>query len=150
MLQWIIIGISLLLFITGVSFGVMSFLHEPGETNSLLVLKNKINADTDTYKGSKYLVGEQVINLYSPNTRLRFLKIVTEVESAKIEKEEDLKKFDKTFKDIMIDIVSNSSPDDLSDVSGRDLLRAKFIKRVNQKVGFDLISKVYFREYLIQ
>src|SRR5690554_3254986 len=93
---------------------------------------------------------EMVINLYSRETRLRFLNVSMAVETfneGQIQVAQDHKAM---IQDTLIDIASNMTPEELNSVTGRILLESRIKKTVNGQLSEPAIKKIYFSKFIVQ
>lgn len=93
---------------------------------------------------------EIVINLYSKQTRLRFISIKMSIETFNSKQVEKLKGLKSIVNDSLIDIVSNMSPDEVNTITGKLLLESRLKKRVNKTLGTSIIRRVYFSKFIVQ
>jgi flagellar protein FliL len=91
-----------------------------------------------------------VVNLHSAGTKLRYLDVEMNILPFHNDQKEIIKSSEYIFKDILIEIASHLTPDDLDTLSGKILLENKIKKQVNAKLGQPVVKKIYFSGFVIQ
>lgn len=90
------------------------------------------------------------INLYSMQTRLRYLDIELNVLPFSEIDKEMIKNKEDVIADTLIQIAGNMSPKELNSVSGKILLESRIREQVNQSLNKKLIKEIYFSRFVIQ
>ena len=93
---------------------------------------------------------ELLINLYSRQTRLRFLQVQMNLEVFEEKDKDKVNTYKAFITDSLIDITSNLTPAELNSVTGRILLETRIKNRVNEQLDHKLIKKIYFSKFIIQ
>lgn len=98
---------------------------------------------------------EMVINLYSRETRLRFLNLKMTLETFEEKQNALIEKSKPLVQDSIIDIASNMSPQELNSVTGKILLETRVKKAVNAALIHKgaqnpVVKKIYFTKFIIQ
>lgn len=93
---------------------------------------------------------ELLLNLYSRQTRLRFLQTQMNVEVYEEKQKEIVNTYKAFITDTLIDISGNLSPAELNSVTGRILLETRIKNRVNERLKRKVIKKIYFSKFIIQ
>ena len=93
---------------------------------------------------------EQVINLYSRESRLRFVNLIMNIETLDQEQIEVVENAKPLIVDSLIDISSNMQPNELNSVTGKILLETRLKNKVNSKLGKPAVKKVYFSKFIVQ
>lgn len=92
-----------------------------------------------------------VVNLHSKGTRLRYLDIEMNVLTFHADQKEIIKAHEYLFKDVVIEIASHLTPEDLDSVTGKILLENKIKKQINAKLGeMPVIKQIYFSGFVVQ
>lgn len=93
---------------------------------------------------------KQVVNLYSRETRLRFLDLQLNVEVFDPPDKEVITAYKPFILDSLIDITGNMKPEELNSVTGRILLETRLKNSINTKIGRNVVRKIYFSRFIIQ
>ncbi|MEX0798877.1 MAG: flagellar basal body-associated FliL family protein [Bacteriovoracaceae bacterium] len=93
---------------------------------------------------------EMVVNLYSRETRLRFVNLIMNIETFEESQNQLVEKSKPLIQDALIDIASNMKPDELNSVTGRILLETRVKNKVNSKLPKPAIKKIYFSKFIVQ
>jgi flagellar FliL protein len=90
-----------------------------------------------------------IVNLAETNAE-RYLKVdvVFELDSPKLTKEIDARL--PQLLDLLINILSNKTLDDISTTSGRNLLRQEMIDKINAILMEGRLKNIYFTEFVVQ
>lgn len=96
------------------------------------------------------LFPKMTINLYSRQTRLRFLDLQMGIEVFEEADKESIKTHKSFIADSLINIAGNMKPAELNSVTGRILLETRVKNRVNDKIGKKAVKKIYFSKFIIQ
>lgn len=91
-----------------------------------------------------------VVNLYSKATRLRYLDIEMNILTFHEDQKEIIKSNEHVFKDVVVEIASQLSPEDLDTVTGKILLENKIKKQVNTKLGQPVVRQIFFSGFVVQ
>lgn len=109
-----------------------------------------VDSSMGEFQKSPITFDEAVVNLYSRETRLRFLNTQMNVDLF-YQKDKDLiKDMKHLIFDSLIDIAGNMKPSELNSVTGRILLETRIKNRVNKLAGRSLIKKIYFSKFIVQ
>ena len=90
-------------------------------------------------------------NPVAPETNAeRYLKVdvVFELDGPKLTKEIDARL--PQLQDLLINILSNKTLDDISTTSGRNMLRQEMIDKVNAILMEGRLKNIYFTEFVVQ
>lgn len=93
---------------------------------------------------------EMVVNLYSRETRLRYVNLKMTVETFEENQNRMIEDAKPVIQDAIIDIASNMSPKELNSVTGRILLETRVKKAVNGKLPEAAVKKIYFSKFIVQ
>jgi flagellar protein FliL len=91
-----------------------------------------------------------VVNLHSTGTRLRYLDIEMNILTFHEDQKAIVKANEHIFKDVVVEVASHLSPDDLDTVTGKILIENKIKKQVNAKLGQPVIKQIYFSGFVAQ
>jgi len=148
-LKLIIIAISVLVLIGGGIFGAMKFgligkksiaRHEGEEGN---------NPENAAVHGKIVGVDAFIVNLADSEAN-RYLKATAQFELKSPEFEKKIKESDPLIRDTILALLSSKTMDQIRDIKGKIKLRQEIIARVNEILGTQAITQVYFTEFIIQ
>jgi flagellar protein FliL len=91
-----------------------------------------------------------VVNLYSRESRLRFLDVEINVEVYQDGMQTQVQNIKPILFDTLIDIAGNTKPEDLNSVTGKILLESRLKTKVNELINKKLIKQIYFSKFIIQ
>lgn len=89
------------------------------------------------------------VNLYSRQTRLRFLDIQPYVLPFKPQHVDILKDNTAIFYDVIIRVAGEMSPDEINTVAGKILFESRIKKRFNDRMGKPIIKKIFFATMVV-
>lgn len=93
---------------------------------------------------------KMIINLYSPNTRLRFLEVEMHL-LPYLDLHTPLLESNQHFiYDSIIQIVSKMGPQEINTVAGKILLEDRLKKNLNKLLQKKVIKKIYFTIFVVQ
>jgi flagellar protein FliL len=147
----VIYAINLLGLLIGVgAFFYAVFLFEkplPNDQSELQSLKGQARVIPKT----EYIkLKKMAINLYSRNSKLKFLEIEIQILPLKKSYSKVIKDNIYYLQDIIIDIAGNMNPNELNTLTGKILLEEKIKNRFNKKRGKPMIKKIFYTWYVIQ
>lgn len=152
MLQKILIIVNLVVVLAAA--GIVFYSHnmiKPEPTNQVAeeeALKKNAQSNLDI---QPVPIKKFVVNLHSKSSRLRYLDIEMNVLTFREDQKELIKSNEHIFKDIVIEIASHYSPEDLDSLTGKLLLEKKIKDRVNAKLGeIPVVKQIYFSSYVVQ
>jgi flagellar FliL protein len=90
------------------------------------------------------------INLYSRQTRLRFLDVELNILPFSEGDKKVIKDKENIITDSVIRIAGNMTPNELNSVSGKILLESRIRNDVNQLLGKNVIKEIFFSRFVIQ
>jgi flagellar FliL protein len=111
---------------------------------------NMIENSINEYEKPPVTMDEIVVNLYSRESRLRFLNTQMNIEIFKEDDRQLIMELKPVIFDNLIDITGNMKPAELNSVTGRILLETRLKNRVNDYVGRPTLKKILFSKYIIQ
>ncbi|RKY36502.1 MAG: flagellar basal body protein FliL [Candidatus Omnitrophota bacterium] len=90
-----------------------------------------------------------IVNLAGTNAE-RYLKVEMslEIDSPRVKTELDSRK--PQILDLLINILSNKTLDDISTTAGRNMLRQAMIDKINAKLETGRLKNIYFVEFVVQ
>ena len=91
-----------------------------------------------------------VINLPSRSSRLRFLEITLNIIPFKPGKIELVEANKAKINDIIIEIGSRMTPNELNSVSGKLLLKSRLKRALNKSLGEQFIKDLVFSKFVVQ
>jgi flagellar FliL protein len=99
---------------------------------------------------SPVILPRQIVNLYSRQTRLRFLEIELGVQTFKAKQQEIIRLKQSFINDAIIEIAGNMAPEELDSVTGKLLFESRLRKRINDEINNPIIKKIYFSKFIVQ
>lgn len=122
---------------------------EPGKRKPQPVKKHKKDATEKTKLGAVYLVPDILVNPTGTGG-LRYLSATLGLEVAEPETVETLRERDVQVRDVLISILSARSVEQLTDFQAREQMRREIKMRLNQLLGAEELTAVYFVDYVLQ
>ena len=101
--------------------------------------QNEVGADLDVF----------VVNLASAGSG-RYLRTTLTLGVADAHKKEKIKEFVGPIRHAVIMYLTERKVDELIDPLGKEKLREALHEHINEAIGENLVSNVYFKEFLIQ
>jgi flagellar FliL protein len=151
-MQKILIIVNLVVAIASVS--VVFFAHtmmKPAPTNQVEeaeALKKNAAVSTQVLPVPMKKI---VVNLHSKSSRLRYLDIEMNILTFTEEQKPLIKANEHMIKDVVVELASHLTPDELESVTGKMLLENRIKKAVNAKLGETLVVKqIYFSNFVVQ
>ncbi len=95
-------------------------------------------------------VDRVVINLPTKNSRLRFLELEMSIETIKESDQEKVKKYEPIIRDAAISVAGKMTPEELNSLSGKLLLEERLKKKIRETINQSIISRIYYRRFVIQ
>lgn len=152
MLQKILITVNLVVVLAAA--GVVFYSHNmirPEPTNQAAeeaALKKEAEGLTQI---QPVAMKKFVVNLHSKSSRLRYLDIEMNVLPFHEDQKEIIKANEHIFKDVVIEIAAQYSPEDLDSLTGKILLEKKIKDRVNARLGeTPVVKQIFFSGYVVQ
>lgn len=138
----IVVGLVIFLVAMGASYFLMRSLMAPLYPETRHAGENKIG------DGILISVGEFTTNVEDVGGN-RYLKVEVflEVQDKKVTK--NIEESMPVIKDVILDILASKSVADL-DVRNRDHLKDEIKQKINDKLGQDMVSNVYFTNFIMQ
>lgn len=103
------------------------------------------NTEVEPFKIEKL-----TINLYSQQSRLRFLDLEIFLLPFNNDFKKTLEKFKSVIIDMVIETCSDMSPEDLNSISGKILLESRIKKRINTYLGEQIVREIFFYSFVVQ
>ena len=111
---------------------------------------NMIENSMMELKKPPVIMDEIVVNLYSRETRLRFLNTQMNLVLFSEDDRELAMILKPYIFDAIIDIAGNMSPKELNSITGRILLESRIKNRVNDMIKKQVIKKILFSKFIVQ
>lgn len=153
----IIVAVLAVLMAIGGAFFMVNMLTKSQSVEESEDVKSTLTEDKTSKKtGSKSELGELysferavIVNLAETNAE-RYLKvdIVLELDSPKLTKEIESRL--PQIQDLLINVTSTKTLEDVSTTSGRNMLRQEMIDKINSLLSTGQITNVYFTEFVVQ
>jgi flagellar basal body-associated protein FliL len=100
---------------------------------------------------SYYTPGDYFVTNIKDSTRLLKVTIVLEVSTTKTTEVTDyLTENNHVIRDIILATLRNKTEDELRVTTAQDSLRTEIINNLNQQMGVDYLTTLYFNDYVIQ
>lgn len=123
--------------------------QENRKTETRPAKKPSKGAAKNTKLGAVYLVPDILVNPTGTGG-LRYLSATLGLEVAVPETVETLRERDVQVRDILISILSARSVEQLTDFQAREQMRREIKMRLNQLLGAEELTAVYFVDYVLQ
>lgn len=123
---------------------------KPPEVDEGLQMQGLLNSSINLSQITPVKFPELLLNLYSKQTRLRFLQLQMNLEVFNEKDKQIVETYKAFITDSLIDITGNLSPAELNSVTGRILLETRIKNRVNEQLKKKVIKKIYFSKFIIQ
>ena len=150
-IQKILIIANLVIVLAGA--GLVFYSHnmlKPEPTNQALEAQNlKDNAMAQSQVQS-VPIKKFVVNLFSRSTRLWYLDVEMNILPFHADQAELIKSSEHILKDVLVEIASHLTPEELDTLSGKILLENKIKKQVNAKLGQPVVKQIYFSGFVVQ
>jgi flagellar FliL protein len=138
----ILLGLFLFLAVMGATYFILRSLISP------LLPPEPKNKAVEVQAGNLVSVGELTTNINDVGGT-RFLKVEVFVEVADKKHQNKVTEFIPVIRDSILTILSSQTMADL-DVHNRDHLKAVIKKDLNKKIGGEIITNVYFSNFIMQ
>jgi flagellar FliL protein len=152
MLQKILIIVNLVVAVAGV--GIVFYSHnmiKPEPTDQVAEAESLKQQASEANQLKPVPIKKFVVNLHSQSNRLRYLDLEMNVLTFKQEQAQIIKDNEHIFKDIVVELASHLTPEDLESVTGKILLENRIKKQVNAKLGDPpVIKQIYFSGFVVQ
>ena len=147
----IILGANGLIVLAATALTIYSHTFiRPSATNEDLEFSGMVQDSMRELQKPQIQFPEMVINLYSRESRLRFLNLKMTVATFEQSQNQTVESAKPLIQDVLIDIASNMEPQELNSVTGRILLEARIKKKANAKLPEPAIKKIYFSKFIVQ
>lgn len=133
--------------------GLVIFSHtliKKPATKQALEMGNMIENSVSELKKTPVTFDEIVVNLYSRETRLRFLNTQINLEIFEEKDRELVMGMKAVLFDALIDITGNLKPREINSVTGKLLLEKNLKDRVNDYIGRNAVKTIYFSKFIVQ
>ncbi len=117
---------------------------EEKEVNDLISQAKNINNTT------VYNLKPMTINLYSENTRLRYIDLEISILPHLDRQTDRIKKYETLIVDTIINEIGRKTPDELNSISGRIILESKLKSEINKIAKQNVTKELYFTKFVIQ
>ena len=92
-----------------------------------------------------------VVNLHSQSNRLRYLDLEMNILTFREEQAQIIKDNEYILKDVVVELASHLTPEDLESMTGKMLLENRIKKQVNAKLGDPpVIKQIFFSGFVVQ
>ena len=152
MLQKILIILNLVVAIGGV--GLVFYSHnllKPEPTDQVAETEALKQQAAEADQLRPVSLKKFVVNLHSQGNRLRYLDLEMNILTFKEEQAQIIKDNEYIFKDVVVELASHLTPEDLESVTGKMLLENRIKKQVNAKLGDSpVIKQIFFSGFVVQ
>jgi flagellar basal body-associated protein FliL len=90
-----------------------------------------------------------VVNLAGSGPQ-RYLRMILSLGVKDEHEKEKIKEFSGPIRHAVIMYLTERKPDDLTEAQGKNKLRQDLQKHINHAIGHQVVSNVYFKEFLVQ
>ena len=144
-----IISVAATSFAVGV-FVYSLFIFEKPTPDNMIELGNLKKDTSKVLVTDSFIIKKLVINLKSPATKLRYLDVTIHLVPFKADRLELIEKHKAFIQDSIIKIVGDMTPVELNSIAGKIILEDRIKKSINKSLGFSLIKKLFFTQFIIQ
>lgn len=146
----ILLGVNAVAIIGATALIVYSHSIKKVPTNNSLEFGDMIETSIQENNIAPVSMKEVVVNLYSRERRLRFLNVKMDIGIFNESDRKLLKDASPLIFDQLVDLAGNLQPKELNTVTGKILFESRLKNRINQRIGKNIIKKVYFSKFIIQ
>lgn len=152
--QYIFIIIGLVIIVamgTGfyILFNKVSSLDLKNNESANMPAENNNNNDDDNKMGALYPLDTFIVNLADQGGR-RYLRVTMELELEYPENNDELMKKIPRIRDAVLKLLPTKSMEDIHSVSGKNALRDEIITKLNGLFKKEIVTNIYFTEFVIQ
>lgn len=119
-------------------------------TDQSAELQSMLNDVANFGKITPVKLKKLTLNLYSRQTRLRFLDVELNILPFSENGKKVIKDKENVIVDSIIRIASDMTPNELNSVSGKIRLESRIRNDVNQLLGKNIIKEIFFSRFIIQ
>lgn len=133
--------------------GLIVFAHtsiKRKPTDSAKEMKSMVEQSIELAQQTSIPFKKMTINLYSRQTRLRFLDVTMNIEVFEPSDKNLIMNFKPYIKDTLIQVASEMEPNELNSVTGRILLENRVKNNVNSYLKKKAVKRIYFSKFTIQ
>lgn len=141
----IIIFLLVLILSAGGFFGWNFFMKKSGSSKEV---EAKVEQKKEEIKIT-YPLKSFIVNLMDISGR-RYLKVTMELETNSEQGKAEIEKNISRLRDTIIMILSNMSFNDIKTMEGKIELKKLLLIKINQIIGQNLVSNIYFTEFVVQ
>lgn len=149
----VIIIVALLVLLAGL-VAVFFYMTKTGESSEATPQSEQVLATNES--NAKYLrigpvfqLDQFIVNLLSQGGR-RYLKVNIGLEMTTIKLESELNAKRAPIRDIIIEILTSKSPEDISTTRGKEKLKEEIVQRLNEILVDGKIRNVFLTDMAIQ
>lgn len=152
MAQKILIILNLFIVLAGA--GLVYYSHNmlgPEPTDQAAEIEGLKSQALESLDIRPVAIPKIAVNLHSRGSRLRYLNIEMNVLPFSKDQLDIIKANEHVFKDAVIEIASQSAPEDLDTVTGKILFESRIKEQVNSKLGNSpVVKQIYFSVFVVQ
>jgi flagellar basal body-associated protein FliL len=148
----IVLGLNALvsMLIAGLMYYYANVHQKPLPENTAMTEEMKKDIEDKSMTFSALEMNGTIVNLRSRTSRLRFLDLDMQLVPSPPFKVEDLKTHNVVIKDIVINVASQMTDEELATVSGKILLEGRIKKETELFFKRPSLEKIIFTKYVIQ
>lgn len=119
-------------------------------TDQVLEEKNLQSDAVALSQVTAFAMKPMTVNLYSPGSRLRYLKVDINLLPFKQQDTELLKAHQYVVQNELIRIAAGMTPEELGSITGKILLESRLKKAVNDFFPSPVVKSIFFGAFLVQ
>lgn len=152
MVQKILILFNIIIALAATGLVVYSHLFlKPPPTNQEMETKILEENAQNLSQIAPVTLKKIVVNLFSRSSRLRYLDLQLSVLTFREDQKKIIEENEFLFKDVVIQLASKVSPEDVSSMTGKILLQNRIKKRMNQILRDEpVVKQIYFSRFVVQ
>jgi len=127
--------------------------------SKISAMEGRMQAETQTEEEGEEAVDEAPKPIYKMTTMIanladaggrRYLRATMDLEMNKLEEEQKVQGRIAQIKDASLKIMSTRTFEDINSIPGKDSLRDEIIAKLNEILRGEIITNIYFSEFVIQ
>ncbi|MGB5157844.1 flagellar basal body-associated FliL family protein [Desulfobacterium sp. N47] len=151
MLKWVIIACSVLVVGIAGFFGWSMFMKKgaSGDSHKAEVSETHGEKKSEESRGI-FPLESFIVNLMDTGTGKKYLKVTMELEVMDEIGKKKVEAYKTQLKDTILMLLSSRSYEEINTVEGKLDLKQALLARINQTMGENAVSKIYFTEFVVQ
>lgn len=150
-IDYVIVGLSIFCSILAVAyFGYTNFIYEKPIYNDASEFARMKAESSEIQIKNSYEIKRLIVNLSARSTRLRYIEMDMHLVPFKSKYLGLLEKYDAQIKDVIIDITSKMTAEDINSVSGKILLESRVKNQINEMLTKPVVKQILFSKFTVQ